>query len=64
MANFDVIITDVTSYGATYNPSKASLKIPALTALLTASKAAVNAVSAAEPAYKLARDVIIPEFII
>ena len=56
VANFEVIITDVTSYGATYNPSKASLKIPALTALLTASKSAVNAVSAAEPAYKLATD--------
>ena len=56
VANFDVIIADVTSYGATYNPSKASLKIAALTALSTASKTAVNAVSAAKPAYKLARD--------
>jgi hypothetical protein len=56
VANFDLIIADVTSYGTTYNPSKASLKIPELTALSTASKTAVNAVSAAEPAYKLARD--------
>jgi hypothetical protein len=56
VANFDVIIADVMSYGATYNPSKASLKIAALTTLSTASKTAVNAVSAAEPAYKLARD--------
>ncbi len=56
VANLDLIIADVTSYGATYNPSKASLKIPALTALSTASRSAVNAVSAAEPAYNLAED--------
>ena len=56
VANFDLIIADVTSYGTTYNPSKASLKIPALTTLSTASKNAVNAVSAAEPALKLAKD--------
>ena len=56
VANFELIIADVTSYGATYNPSKASLKIPALTTLSTNSKSAVNAVSAAEPALKLAID--------
>ena len=56
VANFELIIADVTSYGATYNPSKASLKIPALTTLSTSSKSAVNAVSAAEPALKLAID--------
>jgi hypothetical protein len=54
VANFESIITDVTSYGATYNPSKASLKLPALNTLLAAAKNAINAVSAAEPAYKLA----------
>lgn len=56
VANFETIITDVTSYGATYNPSKTSLKLPALNTLLAAAKSAINAVSAAEPAHKLATD--------
>jgi hypothetical protein len=56
VANFETIVTDVTSYGATYNPSKASLKLPALNTLLTAAKSATNAVTAAEPAFKLASD--------
>jgi hypothetical protein len=56
VANFELIVTDVTSYGATYNPSKASLKVAALNTLLTASKNAVNAVSASEPALKLAKN--------
>jgi hypothetical protein len=56
VANFELIVTDVTSYGATYNPSKASLKVAALSTLLTTSKNAVNAVSAAEPAHKLAKN--------
>jgi hypothetical protein len=56
VANFETIITDVTSYGASYNPSKVSLKLPALNTLLAAAKSAVNAVSAAEPAHKLATD--------
>ena len=56
VANFDIIIADVLSYGAIYNPSKTSLKTPALTALSTTAKSASNAVSAAEPAYKLACD--------
>lgn len=56
VANFDFIITDVTSYGETYNPSKVSLKIPALTTLSTTSKNAVNAVSVADLNLKLAKD--------
>ena len=56
VANFETIIADVTSYGTTYNPSKASLKVAALNTLLTSAKSAVNAVSAAEPSYKLATD--------
>ena len=56
VANFESIIADVTSYGATYNPSKASLKLAALNTQLTAAKGAINAVSAAEPALKLATD--------
>jgi hypothetical protein len=56
VANFETIITDVTSYGASYNPSKASLKLLALNTLLAAAKNATNAVSAAEPAHRLATD--------
>lgn len=56
VANFETIITDVTSYGAIYNPSKASLKVAALNTLLTLAKNAINAVSAAEPPLKLATD--------
>lgn len=54
VANFETIITDVTSYGTIYNPSKASLKVTALNTLLASAKSAVNAVSSAEPAHKLA----------
>ena len=56
VANFESIIADVTSYGATYNPSKASLKLAALNTQLTAAKGVINAVSAAEPALKLTTD--------
>lgn len=56
VANFETIITDVTSYGVAYNPSKASLKVTSLNTLLTSAKSAVNAVSAAEPVLKLATD--------
>jgi hypothetical protein len=56
VANFDLIIADVTSYGSTYNPSKASLKIPALVAQSAAAKSAASVVTAAEPALKLAKD--------
>jgi hypothetical protein len=55
VANFDLIIADVTSYGSTYNPSKESLKIPSLTSLSSSSKIAVGEVTSAEPALKLAQ---------
>lgn len=54
VANFETIITDITSYGTIYNPSKVSLKVTALNTLLASAKSAVNAVSSAEPAHKLA----------
>ena len=52
VANFDALIAFATGYGASYNPSKASLAIDALKALSDQAKGAINAVSAAEPAYK------------
>ncbi|HPS56425.1 MAG TPA: hypothetical protein PLP05_12570 [Sedimentisphaerales bacterium] len=54
VANFESVIADVISYGATYNPLKASLKLAALNIYLTAARDAINAVNAAEPALKLA----------
>ena len=50
LANLDELISFVTGYGATYNPSKASLKLAALQALSTSSKNAINAVNTAIPA--------------
>ena len=51
VSNLDELITLATSYGITYNPSKAALKIPALQALALSAKNAVGAVNAAAPAY-------------
>jgi hypothetical protein len=63
VANFETLIGYCTDYGATYNPSDATLKLPALTALLINAKAALqvsevtrtayyNAVNAREVAFK------------
>lgn len=54
VANFDELISFATGYREAYNPSKASIKIDALKTLSAQAKAAINAVSAAEPAYKSA----------
>lgn len=51
VANFDTLITYVASYGTVYNPSKTTLKLPALQALATTAKMVINAVNAAHPAY-------------
>ena len=51
VANFDTLLTYVTGYGTVYNPSKTTLKLPALQALSTSAKTAINAVNAALPAY-------------
>lgn len=51
VANLDELISFVTGYGATYNPSKPTLKLSALQTLATTAKASINAVNAAFPAY-------------
>ena len=51
VSNFDELLSFVTSYGATYNPSKASIKLVALQTMATNSKNAINTVNAALPAY-------------
>jgi len=50
-ANFDDLISFVTGYGVTFNPSKASIKLVALQTLSTSAKNAIIAVNAALPAY-------------
>ena len=54
VANFDELISFAMGYGETYNPSKSALKLDALKALSAQAKAAINAVSSTEPAYKSA----------
>lgn len=51
VANFDELISFITSYGATYNPSKPGIKLAALQAIATNSKNAIGAVNNALPAY-------------
>ena len=52
VANFEKLVAETTSFGATFNPSKAALKTAALTTQLTAAESAITAVNSAEPAYK------------
>jgi len=51
VATFEDLISFCTGYGATYNPSKAALKLPALTTQLTGANAALQAVKVAKTAY-------------
>lgn len=50
--NFDKLIINCTSYGVTYNPSKAALKIAAMQAQATAAKNSLTTINALTPAYK------------
>ena len=50
-ATFEDLISFCTGYGATYNPSKAVLKIPAMTTQLTGVNTALQAVKVAKTAY-------------
>jgi hypothetical protein len=51
VATFEDLISFCTGYGAAYNPSKAALKLPALTTQLTGANAALQAVKVAKAAY-------------
>jgi len=51
VANFEHLVSYCTGYGATFNPVKATIKLTALSTLLTNAKGAINAVNAALPAY-------------
>jgi hypothetical protein len=51
VANFDELISFVAAYGQAYNPSKASIQLPALQTLSAHAKTAIIAVNGALPAY-------------
>ncbi len=47
VSNFDELISECTSFGATFNPSKTIIKLPGLQATAASSKAAMAAVNTA-----------------
>lgn len=51
VATFEDLISFCTAYGATYNPSKAALKLAALNTQLVAANAALQSVKVAKTAY-------------
>ncbi len=51
VATFEDVISFCTGYGATYNPSKAALKLPALNTQFTSAAATLQAVKTAKTAY-------------
>lgn len=52
VANFEKLVTHITGLGDAFNPSKESLKLPALNTLLNAAKSAIVACNTAEAAAK------------
>lgn len=46
VSNFDELISACTSFGATFNPSKATIKLAGLQATATSSKTAMSSVNA------------------
>ena len=51
VTNLESLITSIVALETSYNPSRDSVKLPALQALLTASKESLNAVNIAQAAY-------------
>ncbi len=51
IANLQSLISFATGYGSKYNPSKAGIKLPALSALLLSAKASADGVTASATAY-------------
>ncbi|NTU50653.1 MAG: hypothetical protein HGA87_07270 [Desulfobulbaceae bacterium] len=50
-ANFELLLTYVSSLGTAYNPTKAALKLAAMQTQLTSAKNSITAINAAYPAY-------------
>lgn len=51
VANLENLITSVTAFGTSYNPSKDSIKLTSLQTLFNDSKSSLNAVNIAQSAY-------------
>jgi hypothetical protein len=49
VANFENLISFCTGYGASYNPSKAAIKLPALNTTFTSAKSSLTAINNALP---------------
>ena len=60
--NFDNLIIICTSYGATYNPNKAAIKIPAMQAQAITIKNSVTGMNNLVPPYRIAVDARIAAF--
>jgi hypothetical protein len=56
VTNLESLITSATALGTSYNPSKDSIKLPALQALLSSSKESLSSVNTAESVYSNAVD--------
>ncbi|NVO04405.1 MAG: hypothetical protein HXX09_17050 [Bacteroidetes bacterium] len=56
VGNLEVLISNCTGFGSTYNPSKVSIKLPGLNALLTASQGSNTTVSDKKNLYTVAVD--------
>ena len=56
VTNFENLITSVTAFGATYNPSKDSIKLPALQTLLTNANQSLTDLNTVFSAYSAAVD--------
>jgi hypothetical protein len=56
VANFEILISFCTGYGATYNPSRDALKVANLQTLLTAAKAAIADCKTKETTFDNATD--------
>lgn len=54
VANFQTLISFCTAYGATYNPSKASIKLAALNTLLTDAQTSMASLTAKKTVYNVA----------
>ena len=50
-ANFQILIANVTGYGASYNPSMASIQLPNLNALANAANATIANLNSLLPRY-------------
>jgi hypothetical protein len=60
--NFETLITNITGFGTTYNPSKASLKLANLNASLTQAKTELSNVSAKSVAFNTATNSRVQQF--